>query len=775
MNYTNIPDEMKNLKQWGCFHKVWMPERKKYTKIPVNAYDGSPGKSNDPSTWSDFDAAVRALDTIERADGLAFYFANGYVGLDIDHIREDLEAYSAGDDDPDNLINAVGNLTKFTYMEVSISGEGIHAIFKGKIPGQHRRKGQFEMYESGRFFALTGDTLKPHPQIKSLNTAEMKKLYEYIFGKDKVVALHPENVNFQSVDLSIPEIINKATSSKTGRRFQLFMKGGWEGFYNSQSEADMAFANDLAFWTGKDFKKMDTIFRNSSLMRDKYDKKRGQTTYGQSLLNKAINDTTEVFSNDAETSMYDLSFMDTDSTPKSPVHYEQNDMGNAKRFIDAFGKKVKYSYIDNSWFVYNGSYWEQDESGLIEKAADAIPEIMKKEKISIDPDLDEKTKDKIKKNWSEFIKKTGNTNSKRNMLEDVKHHVSVKHGAFDKENMLLNTPSGYIDLTNGTLHDHDINKMFSHQTKAEYSDTIDAPHWKAFLKQIFDGDEEKLHFFQKVCGYCLTGSIKEQVMFILYGKGRNGKSVAVETIRDVLGSYSASLNIDALMQNKKAQGAASPEIARLEGKRLVVTSEANEGSQFNESLVKQLTGGERIVARYLYGKDFEYNPKFKIIMSTNSLPFIKGMDDGIWRRMILIPFNVQIPEDKVDKDLADKLKTEYMGILNWLVEGAIMWQVEGLNPPESVKQAVQDYRQSNDQMQEFIDECCDVGSMYSVKAAELYKVYNRWCRETNHFPISSTKFGTRMADKFRKVRKNNGVFYYGLQEHEEYPGLGNLD
>lgn len=769
MEYKTIPDEMKKLKQWGCFHKVWIPAKKKYNKIPINAYDDSPGKSNDKSTWSDFDTALRALDKYDDADGLAFYFANGYVGLDIDHIREDLEAYHGGDDDPDNLINATQRLTKNSYMEVSLSGAGIHAIFKGKIPGVHRRKGHFEMYESGRFFALTGDTINPYPMVQSLDQKEMKNIYEYFFGKDKVVTLHPENVNFKPVDLPIPEIIKRAENSKTGKRFELFMKGGWEGFYNSQSEADMAFANDLAFWTGKDFNKMDKIFRNSSLMRDKFDAKRGQTTYGNALLNKAINETTEIYSEDNEPLKYDLSFMDNkDSKPKSPKHYGLNDMGNAQRFIDAFGTRVRYSYIDRTWYVYNGSYWENDESGLVEKAADMIPKIMTKEKLVVtNPD----DKEKIVKDWHKFISKTSNTNAKKNMLEDVKHHVSIKHGVFDKDNMLLNTPSGYVDLTNGTLYDHDIKKMFAHQTDAEYSDTMQAPHWMQFLSQIFDNDQEKIHFFQKVCGYCATGSTDEQCMFILYGNGRNGKSVALSTFQDIMGNYSSTLDIEALMNSRKNQGSASPEIARLEGSRLVITSEANEDSTFNESLVKQLTGGDRVVARFLYGKDFEFTPKFKIIMATNNLPTIKGIDDGIWRRLVLIPFDVQIPENKVDKHLKDKLKTEYMGILNWIVEGAIAWQSEGLNPPESVRKASQTYRNDNDIVEEFIEDKCDIGINNSVKASDLYKCYSRWCDENGHYAISNTKFGIRMTKKYKKVRKNNGRVYVGLKIHESYPGL----
>lgn len=183
-----IPEELKALKQWGLFELRYDEKRGKNTKIPINPCDGTAGKSNDPSTWSDFQTALYALGKQERASGLAFYFANGYVGLDIDHIQDDLDIYWSGD--PSSLIKQVQEMTDKTYMEISQSGEGIHAIFKGKIPGKRRRKGQFEMYESGRFFALTGNTITPS-QIKSLDKPAMTKLYEFMFGKDNVQPLHP--------------------------------------------------------------------------------------------------------------------------------------------------------------------------------------------------------------------------------------------------------------------------------------------------------------------------------------------------------------------------------------------------------------------------------------------------------------------------------------------------------------------------------------------------------------------------------------------------------
>ena len=725
--YDNIPEELRNLKQWGLFHLKYVPERHKNTKIPLNAYDGTLGKSNDPTTWSEFDIALRALDKYDNADGLAFYFANGYVGLDIDNIGSDLQDFFAGA--PETSVETFRKLTKKTYMEVSQSGKGIHAIFKGKIPGKHRRKGNYEMYESGRFFALTGNTIGSN-EIQSLDKSSMKKLYEFLFGKDKIINIsnyHDQPIN----DLSVAEMINRMLSSSRGQRDKLFMQRGWEKFYTSQSEADLAFANDLAFRTGKNFQKMDTIFRNSSLMRNKWDEKRGATTYGIATLNKAINDTANTFSTKDDEALDVYGFNQETERKKATPPRSWDDMGMAQRFLDTFSHKFLYSMIDKMWYMYNGSYWEQDNQGLVEKAADRVINNLKNEEHTIPEDTD---KDAFEKAWQKFVKRERSRSSKVNMVNEIKHLVPVLHNQWDQEHMLLNTPSGYVDLTNGTLHDHEYQKMFTQETGVDFSENVDCPLWLDFLNQTFQNDQELIHFIQKIIGYSLTGSNSEQVMFILYGNGRNGKSVLLNIIKYIFGSYAKTMNATTIMQKRmgSSQGATS-DIARLEGARLVVSSEANEGDRLDESLVKQMTGGDTLVARYQYGKDFEFDPVFKLFMATNHKPKIYGTDEGIWRRLVIIPFTHTVKKENVDKKLEDKLKAESMGILKWAIEGAMMWQSEGLNPPDVIQKAGKEYRKEMDIIEAFIDECCVTNDSYKVKASELFDAYKNWANETNNW------------------------------------------
>ena len=768
-NYQNIPQELRNLKQWGLFELKWVEARKKNTKIPINPYDGSAGKSNDPNTWSDFDTAMRALNDVERADGLAFYFANGYVGLDIDHIDSNLEDWRAGDNDPNNLVNKFQDLTDNTYMEVSQSGTGIHAIFKGKIPGKRRRKGNYEMYQTGRFFALTGNNIIPDPTIKSMSDDEMKTLYEFLFGKDNIVQLHSESDNITPVDLSVAEIIKRAeNSAKTGTRFTMFMKGGWEQFYASHSEADMAFANDLAFWTGRDFHKMDTIFRNSSLMREKFDEKHGAVTYGTSLLNKAINETQNIYNpeSDSQDSESSYTFSFNEDKTKKIIPRSWDDQGRGLRMRDQFATVLKFNAVDKKWFFFNGSYWQEDIGNQrVELAAERVANSIKKEK----PELSFSTKtdeDKAMNEWYKFQKDSRSHMAKMHMIDEFKKYVIVKHGEFDKEDMLLNTESGYVDLSSGELHDHDIDKKFSHQTVAEYSDNVDAPLWEKFLNQIFNNDEELIHYVQKAIGYSFTGSVDEQCLFILNGRGRNGKSVFSNVVSDVAGNYAKQMNVQTIVAKKNQSGSANSDIARLEGARIVTSSELNEGDRFDESLVKQLTGGDKILARFLYGSEFEYKPKFKIWMATNHLPIIRGTDDGIWRRIKIIPFNIQIPKEKVDKKLEYKLKAEYTGILNWIVQGAIMWQQEGLEDPEAVTKVIETYRAEMDPLDAFLEECCTTGQNYSIKAREMYDAYHEWAKESEEYKMSLNKFGREMSKKLLRVKKRDGWYYVGLKLKE---------
>ncbi|WP_337970302.1 phage/plasmid primase, P4 family [Virgibacillus salexigens] len=759
--YEAIPEELKGLQQWCCFK---MQHRNgKLTKIPVDAKTGNLGKSNDESTWSSFDTALDAINKY-NCDGIGFYFKPPYFGIDLDNVGSEIEQYKQGDED--NIVSEFIDLMG-SYAETSVSGNGIHIIAKGELPEDGRRKGNVEIYNNGRFFVMTGNRIGDYRFIVEDEMNKINYLHnKYIAGNEvsrKKNTIHDNQGN----GLPIDEIIKIAGNSKNGVRFKLFMGGGWEQFYNSWSEADMAFSNDLAFWTNRDYEKMDTIFRKSSLYREKWDQKRGEQTYAEITLNKAILDCNEAFTPQSNDD-FNLYVLDDSSTKKiTKKYYSYDDTGNAQRFTDTFGEVVRYSFIRKNWYYYNDKTWQLDQEGKVKNLVDEILQKMKKEPVYIADDVDEED---AKKHLTKHIKYSRGSNGKTNMLKESQHLLPIKPETFDKDKHLLNVQNGYLDLHTGELRDHDKDKFFTKIASIEYTDKIDCPMWVDFLNQIFDGNQDLIHYMQRSVGYSLSGSTEEQMMFILHGNGRNGKSVFLDIITEMLGNYTTNIQPQTIMVKQQTNNA-SPDIAKLAGARLVTTTEPNEGMRFDEGLIKQLTGGDRVSARFLHENEFEFTPQFKLWMATNHKPFIRGTDDGIWRRMAIIPFTVQIPENKVDKNLKYKLRREMTAILNWAVEGYREWQRVGLKEPQIIKDQRNSYRTEMDVVELFISECCYRKAGEREKSKDLYQVYKGWAKDNGQYTMNSTKFGKEMSHKFQKIR-SNGSWYVGLKLRSEYGAHG---
>lgn len=754
--YEKIPIELKNLKQWCVYKLIWDEKRKKYTKIPYNANNGYKAKSNDERTWSDFQTALSAMDEYGMS-GLGFFFKPPFFGIDIDNAEGEVERYKMGDIEENMIYEFIESMK--SYAEYSQSGTGIHIIAKGTIPGERRRKGDVEMYQDGRFFAMTGNIASKYTEVIASDKKAIKRLYKRYVGDNKIIQINQENPILNTVDLPIDEIIKRAESSSQGPRFKVFMEGGWEAFYSSQSEADMAFANDLAFWTGRDFQKMDEIFRMSSMIRSKYDQKRGATTYGEGLLNKAISDTNSVY-NPKQKSDFKIFIKDQEKKIEKKF-YSQDDTGNADRFVDIYGTLVRYSYIDKIWYYYDGKVWLPDNTGEVRKMVDTTVEIMGKEPIIVPESADDKEREAIIKAKEKHVKRSRSNAGKNSMMDEIKHRLSILPAEFDRDKALFNTQSGYLSLNNGILHEHEMDKMFTRISGVEYTDSVDYPMWEEFINQIFNHDKELIEYIQKCVGYSLTGSTREQCMFILHGNGSNGKSIFLEIISELMGNYAMTMQAQTIMV-KQSQSAANSDIARLKGARLVTSSEPNEGVRLDEGLVKQLTGGDKVTARHLYGKEFEFEPEFKLWLATNHKPIIRGTDDGIWRRLNLIPFTVQIPDEKKDKNLKFKLQTELQGILKWAIDGCLMWQKDGLKKPQSVINASLEYRNEMDQVGTFVETCCQTGPGLKVSGGELYKVYREWASENGEYPFTNTKFGREVAKKYQKKKSDGLMVYEGI-------------
>lgn len=750
LKQNSIPEELKQVPNWCCYQLVpdeARPEKPK--KIPKNAKTGGNAQSNNTETWCTYEEAVEGLKKY-GFNGLGFFFSKPYFGVDIDGIDYDIDAYKHGD--TDNIVSEFIHGLQ-SYAEYSVSGKGIHIICKGELPLGGRRRANVEMYQEGRFFIMTA---KPASEYTTINdcTEAIKPLHEKYIGGEKSQGA----ARIQQLDLSDSEILNLACNSKQGQLFQMLYNGQWQGFYPSQSEADIAFCNMLAFWCGADFYKMDTFMRSSGLMRDKWDRRQSGTTYGAIVLNKAIRDCREVY-----TPRQDDGYSVTIEGAKKPQFkksYSFDDTGNAEWFLDMFGDELRYNYTNKQWMYYDGRKWCDDTTNRVKAYADKFIVEMHKQLIKeCDPDDSD-----MLKAIQKHIKSARSSKGKKALITEAEHMAPVEQRDLDSDIYLFNTPNGVLNMKTGEFLQHNADKLISKMSLTEYTDKCDCPLWAEFLETIFAGDKELIRYIQKAVGYSLTGSTAEQVAFFLYGTGGNGKGVFVETIAHIAGSYASNIQADSLMvKGNTASGQANSDIARLAGARFVTSSEPNEGVKLNEGLIKQLTGEDRVTARRLYGNEFEFRPQFKIWLSTNHKPIIRGTDNGIWRRMRLIPFIVQIPEEKQDKNLKHKLLKETPGILAWAVEGFLMYLKEGLKVPESIKKATAEYRNEMDVVTAFLENCTKENENAEVGASELYKAYTDWANTNNEYIMSNRKFGVEVSKKYGKFRKSTGQVYFGVE------------
>lgn len=750
--YEHIPRELRELPRWVCWQGAPDPGRPgKLRKTPIDPRTGGPAQSNNPGTWCGFDAALAAA---PRYSGLGFMLGDGYFGVDLDDCASDLEAYLDGD--RDNLVAEFIH-TLGSYAEISQSGKGLHIICKGELPPRGRRRGPVEMYDSGRYFIMTGHVLGGYRGIAD-GTQAIRALHEKYIGSG--AEPQPRFAEPPALSLSDGEVVARASRSRQGQLFQDLMAGRWESYFTSQSEADLSLCNLLAFWTGRDAAQMDRLFRASGLMRDKWDRRQAGSTYGQLTLDKAIRGCAEAY---RPAPAYRIT-IGRSQRPQPPKRYTFDDTGNAQRLIDAYPGVLRYCFPDKEWLYYDTRKWRRDETGVIRRRADEVIEHMGGQlQVYLDHASPEAAPE-VEKQFHKHVRASRSNRAKTAMIQEAQHRAPILPAELDRHVDKLNTPNGVLDLKTGVLEAHDPALLLSKMTHVEYLDKMECPLWRAFLDDIFDHDGALIAYVQTAVGYSLTGHTSEQCAFFCYGAGRNGKSTFLDTLSAILGDYAVNIQPDTLMV--RPAGAVNSDIARLKGARFVTSTEPNEGVRLNEGLVKQLTGGDRVTARRLYREEFEFTPEFKLWMATNHKPIIRGTDVGIWRRIHLIPFTVQIPEDRVDKTLKYTLRREAPAILSWAVEGCRRWRAHGLQPPAAVVAATRAYRNEMDVVELFLQECTAQGG--EAGASDLFKAYLQWAEENNEYKMSGTRFGKEVSGRCPKRHGKHGWIYVGLSLQSDW-------
>lgn len=353
------------------------------------------------------------------------------------------------------------------------------------------------------------------------------------------------------------------------------------------------------------------------------------------------------------------------------------------------------------------------------------------------------------------------------MIDLAKDEKTVPALAADLDTnpMLLNVLNGTIDLTTGACLPHNRENLITKLAPVTYKKNAVCPVWSDFLDRVFNGDQDMVRFIKQAVGYTLTGLTVEQIFFLLYGTGSNGKSTFLETLKIMLGDYAKATNFTTFLESKS--DTIRNDLAGIAGTRFVVAKEAKSGRGFDESVVKELTGGDTISARFLRKEYFEFKPTFKIWLAANHKPRIKEQSTGIWRRVRLIPFEIQILEEDADRNFGKKLEAEMPGILNWAIEGCLEWQQAGrLVSPKRVKDATDLYKSESDRLREFIQENCQTGkaSKHNVPLSQIHKVYAAWCKQNDEFPLGKMSFRSALEERGYPSGNGTGnvVTVYGI-------------
>ncbi|MGV0975797.1 MAG: phage/plasmid primase, P4 family [Azonexus sp.] len=414
------------------------------------------------------------------------------------------------------------------------------------------------------------------------------------------------------------------------------------------------------------------------------------------------------------------------------------DLGNARRLVQLHGSDMRYCYAWNAWLVWDGTRWNRDESGQAQRwAKHTVTRIYTAAGDAEDSD---------RKGLAKWAMQSEARDRLSAMVDLARSEagIAVRPDDLDTDAMLLNVANGTLNLRTQLLQPHRREDLITKLAPVAYDAAATCPLWDAFLWRIMGGRQDMIDFLQRAVGYALTGDVSEQVLFYLYGHGANGKSTFLTTVLAMLGKDFATQAAPELL----TQGDRHPtEIADLRGMRFVASTEVEDGRRMAETLVKQMTGGDVMKARFMRGDFFQFDPTHKLFLAANHKLVISGPGKAIWRRIRLIPFDVTISDDEKDPRLPEKLRAELPGILAWAVRGCAAWVAQGLNTPADVTTATSEYKSEMDVLGRYLEERTVTGTSFVVQAKPLYLDYQDWCKENGERELSQVRFARDLADR----------------------------
>ena len=681
VNFVNIPDV---LKQTASFC-VWKMEKRsgRPTKVPYNPKTRNMAKTNDPSTFADFNTAMKAY-AIGGWDGIGYRVSEGIGAIDIDHcIREDGSL--------NDVAASILGIFSTAYFEKSPSGTGLRGFFKlspdfaydKTVYYINNRKHGLEVYLPGttnRFVTVTGDMFR-NGTVTQDDKALQTALDTFMKRSTRVSSKTVEPCSYLDDD----GVIAHASASESGDKFKALYAGNWEEGYDSQSDADMALVSILAFWCGNVEEQIDRIFRTSGLMRDKWDRHTGDSTYGQITIRNAVSTNSAIYTPISDTSAEDdFKSLDDECTeehasfrpdlshiiltleemqPHTNPRYQREEIGIGNAFADYFKPIARFNGDRNVWYVYDGKVWQPDENALaVAELAKYLADKLYTFALQI---KDEDTRNRYIKR----VQKLQMRKNRKTMVEDAKSVYPIRMSAFDANVYLLNLENGTLALRTMEFHEHDPKDFVTKISHINYDPEATCPRWNQFSDEVMVGRKNVARYLQKAIGYSLSGDTSLECLFIMFGPTtRNGKTTTIETILRVMGEYGRSAKPDMLATNyfRGQSNGSSDDVARLVGARFVGISEMEQKLTINASLTKQLTGNGSITARFLYEGYFEFHMQAKIFIDTNHLPNVTDRTLFESGRLKIIPFTRHFEDHEQDKTLKTTLMNpeNLSGILN---------------------------------------------------------------------------------------------------------------
>jgi putative DNA primase/helicase len=752
----HIPLSLRSTPQWVAWR--YITRDGKQTKAPVSPHDGSLADSTSGNTWGTFEDAVEACQRDGSLAGVGFVFTadDPYCGVDLD-----------------NSIDAEGNIKPWavdllakldSYAEVSPSNRGLKVFIKANKPGKRCRKayhdGGIEIYDRDRFFTVTGERLQEYPSDINLRQQSLDLVYGSVFGGDEPGSAvspnrgpSPPNDDRVSVALSDNEIIELACKKpRTGDKFRSLWDGNWNDHYNSASEADSSVVFTLAYYT-KDVAQIDRIFRQSKLMRSKWDQLHGSESYGATTISKALSKVTKQYTLKKKRPNSQRSQPPANlGFPKSAIDWDfksdQTENAMAVEFIDGNQAKLRYVPSWRKWLAWDGKRWkvDVDTSRTTRLARRLVRNYWDR--------LQHVQSEKQQKEWADFCRWANRKTTIENVVSLARcdARTTIDHELLNQNTYFLNLQNGTLDLSTWEFRDHRQTDSITQIASVAYDPKAQCPKWRAFIDLIFGSDDEAKRYIQALLGYSCSGDVGEHILPICYGSGANGKSTLWNAIVELLGDYAMLAPSKLLLGTTNEHDTV---IASLYQRRLVAISEPDEGSKLREARVKELTGDEQITARRMREDYWSFRRTHKFWLSTNHLPQINGTDEGIWRRIKLIPFRVDLR--KVTEPIPDYHKLlvleEGPGILNWLLAGFRDWKANGFIEPQSVINETQSYRGSSDELGRFITDCCDVSPELVVASSELFDAYRVWGGD-----MSQVRFSKQMQTRFAHSKRTFGRY-----------------